>query len=59
MQRDKASLEIAPEQFKTQAQALAADQVARLAFVPTEIPVGLVTALVGAPMMVYVARRVL
>ena len=38
---------------------LYADQVARLAFVPSEIPVGLVTALVGAPLMIYVARRVL
>jgi iron complex transport system permease protein len=36
-----------------------ADQAARLLFMPSEIPVGLVTALVGAPLMIYVARRVL
>ena len=38
---------------------LFADQAARLLFMPSEIPVGLVTALVGAPLMIYVARRVL
>ena len=38
---------------------LYADQAARLLFMPSEIPVGLVTALVGAPLMIYVARRVL
>ena len=38
---------------------LYADQVARLAFMPSEVPVGLVTALLGAPLMIYVARRVL
>jgi len=38
---------------------LYADQAARLLFMPTEIPVGLVTAIVGAPLMIYVARRVL
>lgn len=38
---------------------LYADQAARLAFMPSEVPVGLVTALVGAPLMIYVARRVL
>ena len=38
---------------------LYADQAARLIFTPSEIPVGLVTALVGAPLMIYVARRVL
>ena len=38
---------------------LYADQAARLLFAPSEIPVGLVTALVGAPLMIYVARRVL
>jgi iron complex transport system permease protein len=37
---------------------LYADQIARLAFMPSEIPVGLVTALVGAPLMIYIARRV-
>jgi iron complex transport system permease protein len=38
---------------------LYADQAARLIFTPSEIPVGLVTALVGAPLMIYVARRIL
>jgi len=38
---------------------LFADQAARLLFLPSEVPVGLVTALVGAPLMIYVARRVL
>lgn len=38
---------------------LYADQAARLLFMPSEIPVGLVTALIGAPLMIYVARRVL
>lgn len=38
---------------------LFADQAARLALMPSEVPVGLVTALVGAPLMIYVARRVL
>ena len=38
---------------------LFADQAARLVFMPSEVPVGLVTALVGAPLMIYVARRVL
>ena len=38
---------------------LYADQAARLVFTPSEIPVGLVTALVGAPLMIWVARRVL
>jgi iron complex transport system permease protein len=38
---------------------LYADQAARLIFTPSEIPVGLVAAMVGAPLMIYVARRVL
>lgn len=38
---------------------LYADQTARLIFMPSEIPVGLVAAMVGAPLMIYVARRVL
>lgn len=38
---------------------LYADQAARLAFMPSEVPAGLVTALLGAPLMIYVARRVL
>jgi ABC-type Fe3+-siderophore transport system permease subunit len=38
---------------------LYADQAARLTFTPSEVPVGLVTALVGAPLMIGVARRVL
>jgi iron complex transport system permease protein len=37
---------------------LLADQAARLAFMPSEVPAGLITALVGAPLMIYVARRV-
>jgi len=37
---------------------LFADQVARLVFMPSEVPVGLITALVGAPCMIYLARRV-
>ncbi len=37
---------------------LFADQAARLAFTPSEVPAGLITALVGAPLMIYVARRV-
>ena len=38
---------------------LYADQAARLLFMPSEVPAGLVTALLGAPLMIYVARRVL
>jgi iron complex transport system permease protein len=38
---------------------LFADQAARLLFMPSEVPAGLVTALLGAPLMIYVARRVL
>lgn len=41
------------------AATLYADQVARLVFMPSEVPVGLITALLGAPLMIYVARRVL
>lgn len=37
---------------------LFADQVARLAFMPSEVPVGMFTALLGAPLMIYVARRI-
>ena len=37
---------------------LYADQVARLAFMPSEVPVGLVTTALGAPLMIAVARRV-
>jgi iron complex transport system permease protein len=37
---------------------LFADQVARLAFIPSEVPVGMFTALLGAPLMIYVARRI-
>ena len=36
---------------------LFADQAARLVLMPREVPVGLVSALVGAPIMIYVARR--
>jgi ABC-type Fe3+-siderophore transport system permease subunit len=38
---------------------LFADQAARLVFMPSEVPVGLVTAMLGAPLMIYVARRIL
>ena len=34
-----------------------ADQVARLAFAPSEIPVGMVLTLVGAPFLIAIARR--
>ena len=37
---------------------LYADQVARLAFMPSEVPVGMITTILGAPLMIYVARRV-
>ncbi len=37
---------------------LYADQVARLAFMPAEVPVGMVTTALGAPLMIYIARRV-
>ena len=36
---------------------LYADQLARLALMPAEIPVGLVTTALGAPLMIWVARR--
>ena len=35
---------------------LYADQAARLVFMPHEVPAGLITALAGAPIMMYVAR---
>ena len=38
---------------------LYSDQVSRLAFMPSEIPIGLVTTVLGAPLMIWVARRVL
>ena len=37
---------------------LFADQLARLAFMPSEVPAGMITALLGAPLMIYVARRI-
>ena len=37
--------------------AVYADQIARLAFMPSEVPVGMVSAVLGAPLMIYVARR--
>ncbi len=36
---------------------LYSDQISRLAFMPAEIPVGLVTTALGAPVMIWVARR--
>jgi iron complex transport system permease protein len=38
---------------------LFADQAGRLVFMPAEVPAGLFTALLGAPLMMYVARRTL
>jgi iron complex transport system permease protein len=38
---------------------LYADQVARLFFMPSEIPVGMVTTFIGAPLMIFIARRIL
>ena len=38
---------------------LYSDQISRLAFMPSEIPVGLITTVLGAPVMIWVARRVL
>jgi iron complex transport system permease protein len=38
---------------------LFADQIARLVFMPSEVPAGMITALLGAPLMIYVARRIL
>ncbi len=37
---------------------LYADQLSRLALMPAEIPVGLVTTALGAPLMILVARRI-
>ncbi|MAZ60055.1 MAG: hypothetical protein CL753_06320 [Chloroflexi bacterium] len=34
-----------------------ADQVARLLFAPTELPVGMATTVIGAPMMMYMAAK--
>tara|TARA_Y100000590_G_scaffold400797_1_gene485178 strand:+ start:5800 stop:6702 length:903 start_codon:yes stop_codon:yes gene_type:complete len=34
------------------------DQVARLIFAPTELPVGMATTIIGAPMMMYLAMRI-
>ena len=36
---------------------LAADAVARMAFSPVDIPVGVVTAVVGAPYLLWVLAR--
>lgn len=37
--------------------ALGADQISRLLFAPTELPVGLTTTILGAPVMIYLAFR--
>ena len=37
--------------------ALGADQIARLSFAPTELPVGMATTILGAPVMIYLASR--
>ena len=36
---------------------LYADQIARLAFMPTEVPVGMISAVLGAPLLIYIARH--
>ena len=36
---------------------LYSDQISRLAFMPAEIPVGVVTTVLGAPVMIWVARK--
>jgi iron complex transport system permease protein len=36
---------------------LFADQIARLVISPNEIPVGMVTAIIGAPLMIYLVWR--
>lgn len=36
---------------------LTSDQVARLLFAPTELPVGLITTFIGAPMMMYIGVK--
>jgi len=37
--------------------ALGADQISRLLFAPTELPVGMTTTILGAPAMIYLALR--
>jgi iron complex transport system permease protein len=34
-----------------------ADFIARTLFAPTELPIGVVTSIVGAPIFIYVMRR--
>ena len=34
------------------------DQFARLLFAPTELPVGMATTVIGAPLMMYLALRI-
>ena len=36
---------------------LGADQIARLLFAPAELPVGMATTILGAPVMIYLASR--
>ena len=36
---------------------LGSDQLSRLLFAPTELPVGMVTTILGAPMMIYLALK--
>ena len=36
---------------------LTADQLARLLFSPVELPVGLITTFIGAPMMIYIGVK--
>ncbi len=36
---------------------VACDTVARTAFTPSEMPIGTITALIGAPIFIYILRR--
>jgi iron complex transport system permease protein len=36
---------------------LVTDTLARVAFAPLEIPIGAITALIGAPLFIYLVRR--
>jgi iron complex transport system permease protein len=36
---------------------IAADTIARVAIAPRELPVGAITALIGAPLFIYLLRK--
>ena len=36
---------------------ISSDQISRLLFAPTELPVGMTTTIIGAPLMIYLAMR--